>query len=102
MEKAWEEVFTTPVTGRFKKTRIFGLTMVIDKILSVEATKQLIKMAGEYIDIIKLTFGTSALYNYELLRQKNKIIRDSNIDVMPGGTFLEIAVWQDRLSAFLE
>ncbi|MFB0565416.1 MAG: phosphosulfolactate synthase [Candidatus Aminicenantaceae bacterium] len=102
MTKAWENVFQIPVEGRTIKPRNEGLTMVIDKGIGLQSLKDLIQTAGDYIDIIKLTFGTSAFYDENLLKKKNEIIRSSNIDIMPGGTFLEIAVWQRVFDKYLK
>lgn len=101
MTKAWEGIFQVPVEGRTVKPRENGITMVIDKGIGLQCLKDLIQVAGDYIDIIKLTFGTSALYGQKLLKEKNEIITSSNIDVMPGGTFLEVAVWQGVFDEYL-
>lgn len=78
-----------------------GITMVIDKGLGLRSLEDLIQVSGRYIDVIKLSFGTSALYEKNILRKKNKMIISANIDVMPGGTFLEVAVWQGVLDKYL-
>jgi phosphosulfolactate synthase len=101
-EKAWEGAFEMPCPGRCRKPRTTGLTMVIDKGLGRNQVEDLIQCAGDYIDIIKLTFGTSAFYDKDLLRKKNELISSSGIEVMPGGTFLEVAVWQKTLSSYLK
>ncbi len=102
MNKAWEEVIRIPGKGRTLKPRETGLTMVIDKGIGLNRLEDLIQVSGEYIDIIKLTFGTSAFYEKELLKKKNEMITASGIDVMPGGTFLEVAVWQGVLDGYLK
>lgn len=102
MSKAWKSVIKMPVEGRSTKPRNSGLTMVIDKGIGHHHLQDLIQVAGEYIDIIKLTFGTSAFYDEDLLKKKNEIITSSDIDVMPGGTFLEIAVWQGVIDDYLD
>ncbi len=100
--KAWNGAFRIPCPGRSEKPRRTGLTMVIDKGLGKHFLQDLIQTAGDYIDIIKLTFGTSAFYEQRLLKQKNELIVSSGIEVMPGGTFLEVAVWQKSLDAYLK
>ena len=100
--KAWKDVFQMPLQGRSEKPRKNGLTMVIDKGIGLNLLKDLIQTAGDYIDIIKLTFGTSAFYSKNLLMEKNSIITSSGIDVMPGGTFLEVASWQGVLDNYLK
>jgi len=102
MKKAWQDVFQDPVEGRTTKPRKEGITMVIDKGIGLQSLNDLIQTAGDYIDIVKLTFGTSAFYDEDLLKKKNEIIRSSNIEIMPGGTFLEVAVWQGVFDAYLE
>ena len=90
MSKAWESVIQAPLEGRKTKPRGEGITMVIDKGIGLQGVRDLIEMAGDYIDLIKLTFGTSAFYDQNLLRKKNEIITSSRIEVMPGGTFLKL------------
>jgi phosphosulfolactate synthase len=100
--KAWNGAFRIPCPGRSEKPRRTGLTMVIDKGLGKHFLQDLIQTAGDYIDVIKLTFGTSAFYERRLLKQKNELIVSSGIEVMPGGTFLEVAVWQKSLEVYLK
>lgn len=102
MKKAWEDIIEMPVKGRTEKPRNSGVTMVIDKGMGFNRLQDLIQSAGDYIDIIKLTFGTSAFHNEDFLKEKNKLITSSYIDVMPGGTFLEVAVWQKCLEKYLD
>ena len=102
MANAWEKVFEMPVPGRSKKPRQSGFTMVIDKCLGVRQTEDLMELAADWIDDIKLTFGTSAFYSADVLQKKNEIIRAAGVDVMPGGTFLEVAIWQGRVAEYLK
>ena len=101
MTGAWEGVFDMPVGGRSEKPRSTGFTMVIDKGLGLAGTKDLIATAGSVVDDVKLTFGTSAFYSGDLLKQKNELLRGAEIDIMPGGTFLEVSVWQGRYGEYL-
>jgi len=100
-DKAWEGTFRIPCPGRSTKPRRSGLTMVIDKGIGGHLLEDLVRTAGDFIDIIKLTFGTSAFYDRAELRKKNELIAGAGIDVMPGGTFLEVSVWQKTLPAYL-
>jgi len=102
MTKAWKGVFQMPVEGRTMKPRNEGLTMVIDKGIGLQGIKDLVQISGDYIDIVKFTFGTSAFYAQDLTKEKNEIITSSLIDVMPGGTFLEVAVWQGVFDEYLK
>ena len=91
-KKAFEGTFSMPVPDRTTKPRQFGFTMVLDKNLGISAVKDIIRLGGDYIDDFKITFGTAAFYDEDLIREKIGIIRDAGIDVMPGGTFFEVAV----------
>jgi phosphosulfolactate synthase len=102
MNNAWEGTIEMPVTDRSTKLRSTGLTMVIDKGMGIHRLEDLIRSSSDYIDIIKLTFGTSAFYDKEFLKEKNRIIKSANIDVMPGGTFLEIAIWQKEFEKYFD
>jgi phosphosulfolactate synthase len=102
MTKAWEGVTDIPVKGRSSKPRTSGLTMVIDKGIGLNQLKDLIQTSGEYIDILKLTFGTSAFYEKEFLKEKINTLISAQIDVMPGGTFLEVALWKGDEEKYLE
>ncbi len=101
MKKAWEGVTEMPVKGRSSKPRTTGLTMVIDKGIGMNQLKDLVQTSGEYIDIVKLTFGTSAFYERDFLTEKIKLLSAENIDVMPGGTFLEVALWKGAYEKYL-
>lgn len=98
---SWRNVVKFPLGERAPKPRSQGLTMIIDKGMGLGETKDLLNIAGEYIDYIKLAFGTSALYNKNLLPEKIDLARSHGIEIYPGGTFLEVAILQDRLEDFL-
>ena len=102
MTGAWEGVFDMPVQGRSQKPRSTGFTMVLDKGLGLERTRDLIETAGPVIDNVKFSFGTSAFYSADVLRGKNEVLRAADIDIMPGGTFLEVSVWQGRYVEYLK
>lgn len=98
----WTEILDFPLPGRNSKPRDKGVTMVIDKGLGLTETKELLEMAADYIDFIKLGFGTSALYCNNILREKIKLVKSYGVDIYPGGTFLEVAVSQGKLDVYLQ
>lgn len=98
----WLEIINIPLGGRTKKPRNHGLTMIIDKGLGLNEAKDLFSVAGEYIDFLKLGFGTSALYSQGLLEEKISLTKGFGIEVYPGGTFLEIAIMQNKLKEFIK
>ncbi|MFZ5596461.1 MAG: phosphosulfolactate synthase [Bacillota bacterium] len=98
---AWRELVKYPLGVRLPKPRSQGLTMIIDKGMGLEETRDLLNIAGEHIDYIKLAFGTSALYNSNVLIDKIELARSHQIHIYPGGTFLEVATTQGKLEEFL-
>ena len=99
---AWQDIITLPLGARSKKPRIQGLTMVIDKGLGLEETKDLLETSGDYIDFLKLGFGTSAFYSTEILKKKISLAKEFNVEIYPGGTFLEVAYFQKKAPQFLD
>src|SRR5262249_37559071 len=100
-EKAWDAAIPHLRAGRSRKPRADGLTMVIDRGLGLRATEDLLEFAGDYIDQIKLGFGTSVFLDERWLRRQIELIRRWDIDVYPGGSLFEAAVGADALAAYL-
>ncbi|SHE34819.1 phosphosulfolactate synthase [Desulforamulus putei] len=100
-KKTWQELLQFPMGKRSAKPRTTGLTMIIDKGLGLGETRDLLNLAGDYIDFFKLGFGTSALYYNEVLEEKIHLVTSHGVDIYPGGTFLEVAVLQDKLRQYL-
>jgi len=101
-KKAWAGVFRVPEPGRSMKPRTTGFTMVLDKGLGRYAVEDLMATAADYIDFLKLSFGTSAFYTERVVREKIEIATSAGVDVYPGGTFMEVTVWQNSYEAFLK
>ncbi|MFQ5577403.1 MAG: phosphosulfolactate synthase [Anaerolineae bacterium] len=101
--KAWRDIFSQLVPERIaQKPRPKGLTMVIDRCQALHATEDLLALTGDYVDQIKLGFGTTILLDEELLRRKINIIRTRNIDIYPGGTLMEAALVQGVYPQYLK
>jgi len=100
-KKAWEGILDYPLPGRTEKPRDVGITFLSMKGFGVNAIKDLIAVASDYIDRVKLSFGTTLLYDEDLLREKIHLLRSANIDVNPGGTCGEIAIYQGKFDQFL-
>lgn len=98
----WREMVAFPLTGRSKKPRRKGLSMVLDKGLGLGETEDFLDIAGDHVDLVKLGFGTSALYPDGILQKKINLVRRYGVDIYPGGTFLEVAIAQGRLLPFLQ
>jgi phosphosulfolactate synthase len=100
--RAWAGILDFPAADREDPPRGRGLTMVIDKGIGLTGTRDLMELAGDYVDQVKLTFGTSAFYPRRLLRQKIELVKSYGVHIYPGGTFLELALLQNKLEAYLE
>lgn len=98
----WHPLLQDPTRCRSVKPRTSGQTMVIDKGLGLHAFEDLLQTSAPYIDLLKIGFGTTPLYPAELLRRKIELARQHQIDIMPGGTFLEVAVAHGTVDAFFE
>jgi phosphosulfolactate synthase len=99
---AWDGVIEWPVPDRVRKPRESGWTMVIDKVLGLHVIDDLMQVAAPVIDVVKLTFGTSAFFGYDLLKEKVRTIVAHGVDCMPGGTLGEVALWQGAYDRYLE
>ena len=69
------------------KDRDYGLTMVMDKGLSLREAEDMISTADEFIDLVKLGFGTSLIT--KKLKEKIKLYQSANIKPYLGGTLFE-------------
>lgn len=83
---------------RTEKPRTTGFTMVMDKGLSLREVSDLIETCGEYIDIIKLGWGTS--YVSPKLNEKLQLYKDAGIPVYLGGTLFEAFVVRDQFDDY--
>lgn len=92
---------TIPICGRTEKPRDKGVTMIIDKGLGPRQAQDLVEIAGDCIDFVKLGFGTSRFCDAKVVKKKLVAYRNGDINVMPGGTFLEAAVVQNVTKKFL-
>ena len=75
-----------------------GLTHVLDKGLGPRGWEDVLEMSGDYIDIIKLGWGTS--YVTRNLGAKIRTYQAAGIPVMCGGTLLEAAIARGRVEEF--
>jgi phosphosulfolactate synthase len=80
---------------RASKPRSEGITHVLDRGLSVSEIDGLVEVAGEYVDFVKLGWGTAVAT--QNLEAKLARYRDHGIPVMLGGTLTELAIAQNRL-----
>src|SRR3981081_3354128 len=75
------------IPERKPQPRESGLTMVMDKGLSIEETKNFLSVAHPHVDIIKLGFGTA--FVTPNLKEKIEVYQSYNIPIYFGGTLFE-------------
>jgi phosphosulfolactate synthase len=80
------------------KPRERGLTHVIDKGLTLPEVDGLLETCGDFIDIVKLGWGTS--YVTRNLPDKLRLYQSNGIPVVCGGTLLEAAIARGRVDEF--
>ena len=79
--------FLKDLPERTMKPRNGGLTMVMDKGLSVREAEDMLSISGDYIDIVKLGWATS--YVSANLKEKLHVYRQAGIPFYFGGTLFE-------------
>ncbi len=86
--------------SRSHKPREAGITHVLDKGIGSEQMEDMLSTASEYVDILKLGWGTG--YVTQNLFAKIKAYHQAGVPVCFGGTLLELAILQGRFDAFRE
>jgi phosphosulfolactate synthase len=84
---------------RSGKPRDRGLTHVLDKGLSCAEVDGLIEVAGDFVDIVKLGWGTALVTGN--LTAKLERYRAHGIPVVLGGTLTEVALRDGRLDGLV-
>ena len=73
-----------------------GFTHVIDKGLGPRAWEDVLETSGDYIDVVKLGWGTA--YVTPNLRRKLEVLREKPVVI--GGTFFEVVLARGRLDEY--
>ncbi|MGB0883113.1 MAG: phosphosulfolactate synthase [Flavobacteriales bacterium] len=88
------------IPERNAQPRTMGLTMMMDKGLSLEQAKQFLASSSKFTDIVKLGFGTSYLTSD--LEAKIKLYHKAGMKVYLGGTLFEAFIIRDMYSEYVE
>jgi phosphosulfolactate synthase len=88
------------IPERTEKPRESGLTMVMDKGLSIREAEDMISVSGGFIDIVKLGFGTS--FVTQRLEEKIKLYQQNDIIVYFGGTLFEAYIVRNQFDDYLK
>lgn len=89
----------TQIPERTVKPRQSGITMVMDKGLSIEEVKNFMSIASPHVDVVKLGFGTS--YVTPNLREKLEVYRSFNMPVYFGGTLFEAFLIRNQFDDYI-
>lgn len=89
----------TQIPKRSLKPRQEGLTMVMDKGLSIEEVKNFLHIAQPHIDVVKFGFGTA--FVTPNLREKIEVYQSFNIPVYFGGTLFEAFLIRNQFDDYI-
>ncbi|MFY9310431.1 MAG: phosphosulfolactate synthase [Bacteroidia bacterium] len=93
--------FTLPyLPERQEKPRKKGLTMMMDKGLSVRQVEDFLSASSELTDIIKLGFGTS--YVTKNIEQKIKLYKEAGMKIYLGGTLFEAFIVRGMFDDYMK
>jgi|TARA_B110000914_G_scaffold124400_1_gene108609 phosphosulfolactate synthase len=80
------------------KPRNTGLTMIMDKGLSLNEAENMVVLKSELADIVKLGFGTSLLTRY--IERKISLYHEAGIMVYTGGTLFEAFIVRNQFDDY--
>jgi phosphosulfolactate synthase len=88
------------IPERTAKPRGYGITMVMDKGLSIREAEDFMSVGSEYTDHVKLGFGTSIITpGFE---KKIKIYKNAGVIPYFGGTLFEAFIIRNMLDEFIQ
>ena len=87
------------VPERTQQPRNSGLTMVMDKGLSIRETEDMLSTSANYIDVVKLGWATS--FVTPNVQDKIAIYQSANIPVYFGGTLFEAFVVRNQFEDYI-
>ena len=88
------------IPERTPKPRQYGLTMVMDKGLSLADAENMVSVGAPHIDIVKLGFGTA--FVTPNLRQKIEVYQKAGIPVYFGGTLFEAFLIRNQFDDYIK
>jgi phosphosulfolactate synthase len=87
------------IPDRNAKPRTHGITMVMDKGLSIQEVHNFLSIGGPHVDMVKLGFGTA--FVTPNLREKIEVYREYGMKVYFGGTLFEAFLIRDQLDDYI-
>jgi phosphosulfolactate synthase len=88
------------IPQRTERPRTNGMTMVMDKGLSMRQAEDLLAVGSDYVDFIKLGFGTSVVSKN--LKEKIRLYTSAGMKVYLGGTLLEAFIVRNKFDEYVK
>lgn len=88
----------THLPERTSGERTYGITMVMDKGLSLKETEHFIESSAPFTDLVKLGFGTALIT--QKLKEKVSLYQSAKLKPYFGGTLFEMFIVRDRYEDF--
>ncbi len=85
---------------RAEKPRKTGITMVMDKGISLRQAEDFVSVSADYVDFVKLGFGTSLVTKN--VKEKIKLYKNAGFKVYVGGTLFEAFVVRNKFNDYLK
>lgn len=85
---------------RTQRPRKNGVTMVMDKGLGLKQAEMFIDSCADYVDLVKLGFGTSVITPH--LTEKIKLYKEAGFKVYLGGTLFEAFIIRDKFEDYIK
>jgi len=82
------------------KPRNIGITMVMDKGISLRQAQDFVDTSSDFVDFVKLGFGTSLISKN--VKEKIKLYQKANLKVYVGGTLFEAFVIRNKFKDYIK
>src|SRR3984957_18822805 len=89
----------TQMPERLEKPRQYGITMVMDKGVSIDEAKNFLSVAHPHVDVVKLGFGTS--FVTPNLREKIEVYQSYGLHVHVQGTLFEAFLIRNQFEDYI-
>lgn len=89
----------TQMPERLVRPRTNGITMVMDKGLSIEEAKNFMSVSYPHVDIVKLGFGTAVVTPN--LEEKIEVYKSYDIPIYFGGTLFEAYLVRNQIDDYI-
>src|SRR5437868_5912871 len=91
---------TLNLPKRTAKPRKAGMTMVMDKGLSLRQVEDYLDTSSDFVDVVKLGFGTSIITKH--LKEKINLYKQAGIKTYLGGTLFEAFVVRNQFDEYVK